>query len=303
MPQISVLLPVYNAEPFVEAAVRSVLDQTCRDFELLVIDDGSSDGSLEVLRRLEREDSRISLLSRPNAGLVATLNELVAAARGTYLARMDADDLCLPHRFERQLAYLSRNPDCVALGSRCLFIDPDAMPICEFMDEATHDEIERALLAPRLGIVHPSVMLRRDAMLRIGGYRSGFPHVEDLDLFLRLGEIGRLANLQTVLLKYRLHEASVSHTHTVLQSAAGVEVVRAARARRGLAMPREGELRQTHGESRAQLHRKWSWWALQAGNVRTARKHARLALKSEPSLQPNLRLLACVLRDTVRHLR
>ena len=301
---VSVLMPVFNAERYVEAAVRSVLVQTFRDFELLIIDDGSSDGSLAILERLAAEDSRIVLRSRPNAGLVSTLNELLAAAHGSLLARMDADDTCRPTRFARQVDHLQRNPACVAVGSRSLFIDPDGMPIFEFMDRFAHDEIDRALLNPEIGILHPSVMMRRSAVVGLGGYRSEFPHVEDLDLFLRLAEIGELCNLPEVLLDYRVHLSSVSHQHGVAQAEAGRRAVAAAARRRCLdpgSIERSAAL-VSRPESKAELHRKWTWWALSAGNLKTARKHARLALAAEPLNLENVRVLACVTRDSLKRI-
>lgn len=302
LPRISVLMPVFNAERYVEAAVRSVLSQTFRDFELLIIDDGSTDASPSILRRLAAIDSRIRLSSRPNAGLVATLNELLAAASGDLIARMDADDLCRPERFERQCAFLDANPACVALGSRSLFIDPEGWPIFEFMDRFSHDEIEAGLFKPEIAMLHPTVMLRRGAVCALGGYRADFPHVEDLDLFLRLGEVGRLANLPDVLLEYRVHLSSVSHQHTVAQSQAALRAVDEARCRRGLdpGFFPATSAPSTAAETRAQLHRKWAWWALGAGNVRTARKHATRAMTAEPWSWQNLRVLACALRGSFK---
>ncbi|MEL7485529.1 MAG: glycosyltransferase family 2 protein, partial [Planctomycetota bacterium] len=115
-PTVSVLLPVFNAEAFVDEAIRSILAQTFTDFELLALDDGSSDGSHEVLKRLARADDRVVVISRPNTGIVGALNEMAARARGTHLARMDADDIALPGRFETQLKFLAECPRCVCVG-------------------------------------------------------------------------------------------------------------------------------------------------------------------------------------------
>ena len=145
LPKVSVLLPVFNAERYVHAAVSSVLVQTCRDFELIVVDDGSTDASLTILQSLAKSDRRIRLLSRANRGLVATLNEMLGLARGELICRMDADDICRPGRIETQVNYLARHPDCVAVGSRSLFIDPEGLPIFEFMDRYTHEEIDQCI--------------------------------------------------------------------------------------------------------------------------------------------------------------
>ena len=166
----------------------------------------------------------------------------------------------------------------------------------------SHDEIEAGLFKPEIAMLHPTVMLRRSAVCALGGYRADFPHVEDLDLFLRLGEVGRLANLPDVLLEYRMHLSNVSHQHTVAQSQAALRAVDEARCRRGLDpgfFPATSAL-STAAETRAQLHRKWAWWALGAGNVRTARKHATRAMMAEPWSWQNLRVLACALRGSFK---
>lgn len=112
-PAVSVMMLVYNTRRYVEAAVRSILDQTWTDFELILIDDGSNDGSEEILRRLAAEDARIRLVSRENRGIVASRNEAVGLARGRFIAVMDSDDLSRPDRLARQVEYLDANPDCV----------------------------------------------------------------------------------------------------------------------------------------------------------------------------------------------
>jgi len=295
MTAVSVLLPVYNASRYVGQAVESILRQTHRDFEFLILDDGSRDNSLAQLRRFEQGDSRVRVISRPNTGIVGALNELVALAKGEWLFRMDADDVARPERFERQLAYVASNPDCVALGSRALFMDPDGSPLLEFIDCFDHADIERTLMRPAIGILHPTVAMSRRAVLAVGGYRADYPHVEDLDLFLRLGEAGRLANLPEVLLDYRNHFTNVSHSNATEQSAAALRAVADACARRGMAVPVLAPPASI-SESRLDLHRKWTWWALAGGYRRTAGKHAIQVLRNEPLSGQSWRLLGCVLR-------
>ena len=295
---VSVLLPVYNASRYLAAAVESILGQTYHNFELLMLDDGSTDDSLAQLRRYEARDSRVRVVSRPNTGIVGALNDLVALATSEWMFRMDADDIARPHRFERQLAYLKMNPECVALGSRAQFIDPEGLPIFEYVDCFDHAAIEKTLLLPDIGILHPTAVMNRSAVLAAGGYRPDYPHVEDLDLFLRLGEQGQLANVPEVLLDYRVHVGSVTHSHTVAQHIAGLRVVRDACARRGIPFHRGDELLHPRArvETASGLHRKWAWWALGAGNLRTSRKHAFRALLPEPGNVENWRVLACALR-------
>lgn len=296
------MLPVYNGMPYVAAAIESVLSQSFTDFELLVIDDGSTDGSSEVLERYRSSDPRVRLVRRANKGLVATLNEMVAMSRGSLLARMDADDVCLPDRLLHQVAFMEGSPETVALGSRATLMDPEGLLIADFIDHTSHEQIDRALLKPEIGILHPTVMMRRDAVDRVGGYRGSYPHVEDLDLFLRLAEVGRLANLAQALLHYRVHPNSVSHLHAEAQAAAGRLAVAATHERRSTLHERSFDGQAAYGpktESKGDLHRKWSWWALAAGNLRTARKHALHAVLAEPTRRQNLLLVVCVARDSL----
>ena len=304
-PRVSVLLPVFNAAAYIGGAVRSVLAQTWSDFELLVVDDGSSDASLQILQGLARGDSRVRLTSRANRGLVATLNELIASARGEYFARMDGDDVAFPQRFARQVEFLDGHPEVVAVGSRALFIDAEGLPLMEVMHHFSHEAIERALMTPELGIIHPSVMMRAAACRAIGGYHADYPHAEDLDFFLRLGELGRLENMREPLLQYRTHPSSVSAKNADAQWRSAKKAVEAALVRRG-ADPKSVRMTtpiRASAETPAELHRKWSWWALDSGHLRTARKHARLAFLADPLSLSNHKLVACVLRDSLKGLR
>ena len=291
-------MPVYNAAPYVVAAVRSILVQSFKDFEFLVLDDGSTDRSADLVDRCAAKDSRVTLLRRPNRGLVDSLNELLEVAKGDVVARMDADDLSRPERFAKQIAYLKSHPSCVAVGSRALFIDPDGAPITDYIDNFGHAQIEAELLLPMIGILHPTVMMQRAAVNAVGRYSSEYRHVEDLDLFLRLAEIGELANLPEVLLSYRVHVRSVSHAHTAEQHMAGLRAVKAACMRRGIRFGRERDL---HGpghqaETEGELHLKWAWWALNGGHPRTARKHALRAVAQAPANVMAWRALACAIR-------
>ena len=195
-PAVSVVMPVYNAQRYLAEAVDSILAQTWRDFEFVIVDDGSTDRSPKLLERYAVRDSRIKLIRRPNTGIVGALNDGLAAASGELVARMDADDVALPERFEKQVAYLAEHPEVVALGSRVTGVDPYGCVLFHSEHKLAHEEIDAGLLrGVGWAIVHPAAMLRREAVAKVGGYRKEFQWVEDLDLFLRLGEAGRLANL------------------------------------------------------------------------------------------------------------
>src|SRR5512135_2066099 len=141
-PAVSVMMPVYNAQRYVAEAIESILAQTFTDFEFLIIDDGSTDGSLPILERYARRHDRIRLISRANTGYLVALNEMLGIARGEFIARMDADDIALPERFERQLCYLADHPGCVMVGSRVIIIGPDGSPLTIMGEALTHEEID-----------------------------------------------------------------------------------------------------------------------------------------------------------------
>jgi glycosyltransferase involved in cell wall biosynthesis len=295
-PPITVLLAVFNGETYLRAAVESVLSQTFTQFEFLIIDDGSKDNTLNILREYNRRDGRIRLISRPNKGLTNTLNEGIALATGEYLARMDADDICMPRRLERQLAYMQQHPDCVLVGSRVELMDPEGLPIREMCFEQTHEEIDNAHLNRGWPVVHPAAMIRMTALKQVGGYRDEFNTLEDLDLFLRLAEVGKLANLPDVLLHYRQHFASVTHSKEEKQNQIRQAIYDQARARRGLPPDRPPVITRTKPRERHEQHHFWAWSALKAGNTRTALKHALKTVKQAPFKLNSWRLLACAVR-------
>jgi glycosyltransferase involved in cell wall biosynthesis len=296
-PLISVLMPVYNAERYVTEAVESILAQTFCEFEFLIIDDGSTDRSRILLEDLAARDSRIRFFSRANTGYTQALNEGLALSRGTFIARMDADDVSVPTRFEIQLAYLRAHPDCVAVGTGVLLIDPDGQPLCGWAKSQSHEEIDRAHLGGQGGaMVHPATIFRRDTLLAIGGYRVEFEPAEDLDVFLRLAERGRLANVPDVLVHYRQHMRSVGHQRQAQQLDGIRAAVTEAHIRRGLPIEGASTILLGPPVEEHDHHRKWAWWALGAGHVRTARKHALHSLRLRPFSVDSWRVAACALR-------
>ena len=214
-PAISVVLPVYNAETYVREAVESILAQTFTDFELIVINDGSTDGSGVILRELAARDARIVLVERPNDGLVSALNEGIKIARAELIARMDADDVAMPERFALQHARMVQEPELAVLGSFIRFIDRDGAIIRLYDDlPLTPTAAMRFVEEHGCLVVHPTVMMRRDAVLKAGGYRKAFCHAEDYELWLRMIDLGyAIANLPDPLLNRRWHGANVSVVH------------------------------------------------------------------------------------------
>ncbi|MDB5302358.1 MAG: glycosyl transferase family 2 [Phycisphaerales bacterium] len=292
---LSVVLPVYNVERYLPAAMDSVLTQTFADFELIAIDDGSGDRSLAVLRRYEARDSRLRIISRPNTGIVGALNEGISFAHGDLIARMDGDDLSMPNRFAKQIQFLAEHPDHVAVGCQVLLMDEDGLPICLKKDtQFTHERIDHAHLHNGWPLVHPAVMMRRSAIEAVGGYRTRFQWQEDLDLFLRLAEVGKLANLPDVLLHYRQHFNSVCWKRKEEQASLRAALYHETRRRRGMP-PADGTEEIIHA-TKWELHKLWAWWALAAHNLGTARKHAWRTVTCGPFSPESWRVLACAVR-------
>jgi glycosyltransferase involved in cell wall biosynthesis len=291
-PAISVLMTVYNGSRFLREAVDSILNQTFRDFELICVDDGSTDESAAILSEFARRDARIKIITQQNTGVTASLNIGLRAARGEFIARMDADDISLPQRFEKQIAYLQSHPDCVLVGSQVLMVDPDAMPIYPKRDTSyDHEQILDALLDKGWPIVHPSVMIRAQVMRSIGGYDEQYRVVQDHDLFLRLADHGRLVNLREILLLYRQHFDAIGYAKAQLQAEMVTLIVRCARARRGL--PMNAKLDDTKPRDRSPSHcrKQWVWAAVANGYRATARKHAIALLRESPGQLDSWKLM------------
>jgi len=295
-PTVSVLMAVFNGHRYLYAALDSILDQTFRDFEFVVVDDGSQDETPGILQDYTKRDGRIRVITGPNQGLTKSLNEGLKQVRGKYLARMDCDDISLPQRLEKQVQFLDEHPDHVVVGCRCMLIDPDGYPICEKRDIVLeHQQIDQALLRMRWPIVHPAVMMRTDAVREIGGYDERYRTNQDHDLFLRLAEVGKLANLPEILLLYRQHFESVGFTKVASQALTVVEIVREAHKRRGLPF---SDFQPGRAQPLRPLdhRRNWSWWALRAGNLGTARRHAFALLRRAPLDKESWRAVFCALR-------
>jgi GT2 family glycosyltransferase len=296
-PSVSVLMPAHNAARYVAEAVESILAQTYTDFEFLIVDDGSIDDTPKILSRYAESDRRIHIISRPRTGIVRALNELIALARGDLIARMDADDIALPVRFEQQVAYLKDHPECVLVGSRVFVIDPEGDELTILGQALSHEQIVDDFLARRGQMVyHPAVMFRRNAVVNIGGYDDRMIEAEDLDLFLRLAEVGRIINLPDPLLKYREHLKKSGRVGAERLEQYTRLIVNEARERRGMGPLPESERSNCSPQTPAQAYQTWGWWALMSGHVPTARKHALASLAHAPHSLSSWRLMYCALR-------
>lgn len=285
-PLVSVLIPVYNAQDYLAESLDCILAQTYKHWELICVDDGSTDTSLTILEDYAHKHARISVISRPNTGIVGALNDGLEAAQGKYIARMDADDWCAEVRFDRQVAYLEKNTDCVAVGTFVQRTDPYGSPAGSQEPPTDHDAIDAGLLAGDASVlVHASLMMRADALRAVGGWREGTDWVEDLDLFLRLTEHGKVSNLPQYLYTYRRHAGSVCFKRYEQMCRKLKDVLREAYERRGILEQYDEQLIRPDlapKQSAAEHYRNWACYAIHAGNRTLACKHAIDALKRSP---------------------
>ena len=287
------LLPVWNGEAFLEQAMESILRQTLSSFELIVIDDGSTDRTAAIAEKLASGDRRVRVLRRPHEGLSSALNAGIAAVRGEYVARMDADDISAPDRLRKQVAYLDAHPACVAVGAWIDVVDEAGRQIGLKTFVRTHDEISAALLRGVSAIAHPTVVMRRDVLRDAGGYDARRYPSEDLDLWFRLGESGELANLGEALLQHRRHKAALGVREREKMKAMALAICNEARTRRGL-RPWRGTPILAGRNAEAQYHFECARTALIAGPRLTAVRHAAATIAAEPDrLYGYVTLLAC----------
>lgn len=212
-PLVSVVMSVYNGYPYLEQAIESILEQSYPHFEFICIDDGSTDDTWQILRRYEQHDHRIVLLqNEQNLGYTRSLNRGIQVSRGEFIARQDADDISLPLRFEKQVAYLLEHPEVGLVGAIPEFIDDrgDLIPVGGYTLLTDYQSIHEKLLDVNC-IRHGSVMIRRTCLDLVGIYDPELEPSEDYDLWLRLAEVSHLVNLSEPLYQYREHSNSVSY--------------------------------------------------------------------------------------------
>lgn len=230
-PIVSVLMPVYNGERFLESAVRSVLSQSFEQFELVIVDDGSTDGSPAVLARLAAEDGRIRIQRQENRGHAGALNTALELARGEFVAVLDCDDEALPRRLEAQVAALDADRSLAAVGGAAEFINEDGA--CFFVQgyPPAPEQVSADLLTT-CPVLHSAMMIRREAVTAIGCYRETLSLALDYDLLLRLDERAGISNLEHPVVRYRVHAAQTTTTRAEQVALAFILAQRSARARR-----------------------------------------------------------------------
>ncbi len=206
--KITVLMPARNAAKYIAYAISSVLDQTFPDFELLIIDDGSTDATVRIIRQFN--DPRIRLIEQQHSGISATLNKGLREANGEYIARFDADDICLPGRLEAQFHFLEHHPDYILVGSDAEYIDEHGEYLFSFNCIGhSHEEIQSQLYV-YCPFIHSAVMYRREAVLQVGGYSVHAHNFEDYLLWVQLTRSGKYHNIDEPLIEVRFNPESVT---------------------------------------------------------------------------------------------
>ena len=208
---ISVLMSCYNADKWLSEAIDSVLKQTYGNFEFIIIDDGSTDNTSEIIKKYSDADSRIIFIKKNNTGLADSLNMGISKAKGEWIARLDADDISEPWRLEEQVTLVMKKPDIVFLGSGLSIINEDGAIVKKYKYPSSHQALLSNLNTSQKFPPHSSAFYRTHTARQVGGYRPRIRRSQDRDLWLRLSEVGKLAAIDKPLVRVRKHAGQVSH--------------------------------------------------------------------------------------------
>lgn len=210
-PLVSVIIPAYNAERYIARAIKSILVQTFKNFELIVINDASTDNVLKILKKYQRLDKRIHIINnKENLQIAASLNKAVRTAQAEIIARMDADDRSFPNRLELQYSFLKKNTDVAVVGADIVIIDEKGNPISKREYPTTSKELKKVMFrySP---FAHPVVMFRKKIFLEFGGYDLKMVPCEDIDLWFKIGSRYKFASIPRAILKYTILPESSSN--------------------------------------------------------------------------------------------
>jgi glycosyltransferase involved in cell wall biosynthesis len=211
-PLVSVVMVVCDVERYLSEAIESILNQTFREFEFIILDFGSTDSSKSIASDYAARDSRVRLHDIPHCGLAEARNASCLLAKGRYIAIQDADDISLPDRLMREVEFMEEHPEVGLLGGTSEWVDAETKPLWIHQVPTEDSEIRIALLTC-CPFIQTSVMIRGEAFSRVGGYRAPFAPSEDYDLWLRISEHFQCANLKQVVVKYRIHPYQLSLLH------------------------------------------------------------------------------------------
>lgn len=210
MPKISVILSVYNGEKYLETTIRNTLNQKYKNFEFIIINDGSTDSTPKILQKWKKKDQRIKIIqNKKNCGLTKSLNKGIKAAKGRYIARIDCGDLSDSKRFEKQITFFEKHPDLILLGSWYEAIDLKGNVLKKIKLPTTHNDIQKVIVKFN-PFAHSSLMFRRNVLLKEGLYNEKYKYAQDYELALRIVKKYKVANLPGFLMKYQLVPQSIS---------------------------------------------------------------------------------------------
>jgi len=208
-------MSVYNGQKYLRQAIESILNQTFKDFEFIIINDDSTDSSLEIIQSCT--DPRIKLINnQTNLGLTKSLNIGIKQAQGKYIARLDADDISLTNRLAEQYEYLKKHPDITIIGSDVELIDENNKTICQRQLIHNPDQIKFGLIFYNQ-LMHSSIFFKKSAVEQIGGYNENFKYTQDYELYSRLSKKYKISNLNQILIKHRTHSQSISQSKKTQQ--------------------------------------------------------------------------------------
>lgn len=227
MPKVSVIISTYNDAAFLGEAVESVLGQSFDDFELLVVDDASTDNTKNILENYRLKDSRVVFWSnQTNLGLTKNLNAALAGAKGEYIARLDSDDLWSDKaKLQKQADFLNKNPDYCLVGTWAGVFGADNAKLYDLKYPATDLDIRKQLLRHNC-FVHSGILARKANILAAGGYDTNRQYIEDYALWMKLGLSARLANLPEIMVRYRVNKSGVTQTKNKEQIKAALSLIK-----------------------------------------------------------------------------
>ena len=284
-PLVSVVMPVYNREKYLAEAIESILNQTLKQFEFIIVNDGSTDSSQKIIEQYQALDHRIISIDQKNRGNYIARNRGMQHANAPYVAVMDSDDIACPNRLRIQYDFLEQHTDHVSVGSDVQIIDPYGIQNQYLSKPQTHDEIDHYhMKSHQGGMHHPAMLIRTRCIEQLGGYKP-VPNTADYDLALRLAEIGRLANIPKPLMKWRRHLAAISTQKRHEQITRAYNFCEAAHTRRGLPFtlkpPTASEIAK-NTLTTAQQSASWAHYAIHHRQLKIARTHAFTALRHAP---------------------
>ncbi|GAG82409.1 unnamed protein product, partial [marine sediment metagenome] len=197
-------------DKYIRESIESILNQTYKNFEFIVINDGSTDNSSNIIKDYANKDYRIKIINQPNSGIVRALNRGLFEAKGEWVFRMDGDDIASPCRFDIQIETIKKNSSLVLIGGACQQINSEGIPIKINKYPNKHNKLVNILESGKAFFPHPTACFRRDVVVKLGGYREHFRHAEDIDLWLRLINVGKFTCCKDVVLKLRKHRENIS---------------------------------------------------------------------------------------------